>query len=53
MKRQVDKMPKAVHRVIGFHRIEEKFEAVDQNNRKNKYVSPKNKGVGFRSDGEA
>ena len=53
MKRQVDEMPEGVQRVIGLHRIEEKFETVDQDDGKKKYSSPKDQGIGFGFDGEA
>jgi hypothetical protein len=53
MKRQVDQMPEGGQRVIGLHRIEEKFETVDQDDGKKKDSSPKNQGIGLRFDGEA
>ena len=45
MKRQVDKMPEGVHRIIGFHRIEEKFETVDQDDEKKSTRPPKISGL--------
>jgi len=53
MKRQVNQMPEGIHRIIGFQRIEKKFETVDQDDGKKKYPSAKNQRIGFGFDGEA